>query len=220
MQKMDRQKTGQFTVIVEAPTTDFQSWLKGYIKDNYGQDEAGREMAQVYVGGLNRGIEYKTAFLPVGPLTRYSKGNVARFQFKFLGSNRTKLLAQCWDPVFWPKFGELLAAIIEWWPGKHQVMEPVKARLEAVIAERWPTARQGIVLESEPELCKLIDDHGYDRALLELWWKGHTAGEIAARLSSVTEKTVRNRLTLLRQKYGEEIVPYKKQLRKLGQKLG
>jgi DNA-directed RNA polymerase specialized sigma24 family protein len=50
---------------------------------------------------------------------------------------------------------------------------------------------------------------------LKLWWAGYTVPQIAARLH-LNEKTVRNRLSTLRQIYPEEIVPTANQLRKMG----
>ena len=47
------------------------------------------------------------------------------------------------------------------------------------------------------------------RLLLRLWQSGHTAKEIAQRTSR-TEKTVLNRLTMLRKSLGEELVPRRK----------
>jgi len=45
-----------------------------------------------------------------------------------------------------------------------------------------------------------------DRSLLDLWVKGHTAKQIALRMGR-TEKTILNRLTLMRKTYGEQLVP-------------
>ncbi len=42
--------------------------------------------------------------------------------------------------------------------------------------------------------------------VLELWVKGHTAKQIALRMGR-TEKTILNRLTLMRKAYGEQLVP-------------
>ena len=47
------------------------------------------------------------------------------------------------------------------------------------------------------------------RLLLRLWRSGHTAKEIALRTSR-TEKTILNRLTMLRKSLGEELVPRRK----------
>ena len=47
------------------------------------------------------------------------------------------------------------------------------------------------------------------RLLLRLWQSGHTAKEIAQRTSR-TEKTILNRLTMLRKSLGEELVPRRK----------
>lgn len=45
--------------------------------------------------------------------------------------------------------------------------------------------------------------------LLQLWQSGHTAKEIALRIGK-TEKTILNRLTLLRRSHGEQVVPRRK----------
>ncbi|HEY5729897.1 MAG TPA: hypothetical protein VIS72_07585 [Anaerolineales bacterium] len=42
--------------------------------------------------------------------------------------------------------------------------------------------------------------------VLDLWAKGHTAKEIALRMGR-TEKTILNKLTLMRKAYGEQLVP-------------
>lgn len=45
-----------------------------------------------------------------------------------------------------------------------------------------------------------------ERMVLDLWAKGHTAKQIALRIGR-TEKTILNRLTLMRKAYGEKLVP-------------
>jgi hypothetical protein len=45
--------------------------------------------------------------------------------------------------------------------------------------------------------------------VLNLWVKGHTAKQIALRMGR-TEKTILNRLTLMRKAYGEQLVPRRK----------
>ncbi|HSF83589.1 MAG TPA: hypothetical protein VLA49_20310, partial [Anaerolineales bacterium] len=42
--------------------------------------------------------------------------------------------------------------------------------------------------------------------VLDLWAKGHTAKQIALRMGR-TEKTILNKLTLMRKSYGEQLVP-------------
>jgi len=69
----------------------------------------------------------------------------------------------------------------------------------------------------DEELWMAILDHGWDRQALELWWEGYTSGTSASRLS-LSEKTVRNRLTALRQAHGAEIVPRVEGLRKAGRR--
>jgi len=69
--------------------------------------------------------------------------------------------------------------------------------------------------DEEPWMA--VPDHGWDRQALELWWEGYTVGDVASHLS-LSEKTVRNRLTALRQAYGAEIVPRVEGLRKAGRR--
>ena len=45
-----------------------------------------------------------------------------------------------------------------------------------------------------------------ERLVLDLWAKGHTAKQIALRMGR-TEKTILNKLTLMRKVYGEQLVP-------------
>jgi hypothetical protein len=45
--------------------------------------------------------------------------------------------------------------------------------------------------------------------VLDLWAKGHTAKQIAQRMGR-TEKTILNKLTLIRRAYGEQLVPRRK----------
>jgi len=70
---------------------------------------------------------------------------------------------------------------------------------------------------SDEEPWMAVPDHGWDRQALELWWEGYTVGDVASRLS-LSEKTVRNRLTALRLAYGAEIVPKVEGLRKAGRR--
>ncbi len=60
-------------------------------------------------------------------------------------------------------------------------------------------ANRDIPTENEPIRSDLQE-------LLRLWQAGHTAKEIALRFGK-TEKTILNRLTLMRKAYGEQIVP-------------
>jgi hypothetical protein len=54
-----------------------------------------------------------------------------------------------------------------------------------------------------------IPDHRYYRKMVEYWWARYTAEEIG-RILDREPGTIRNRLTLLRHEYGEEVVPYKR----------
>ena len=67
-----------------------------------------------------------------------------------------------------------------------------------------------------------IPDHGYDRLMVEMLHEGYTDPEIANRVGK-DSKTIRNRLSILRGKYGSEIVPRRASLKerwKSGQKSG
>jgi DNA-binding NarL/FixJ family response regulator len=45
--------------------------------------------------------------------------------------------------------------------------------------------------------------------VMDLWAKGYTAKQIALRIGR-TEKTILNRVTLMRKTYGEQLVPRRK----------
>jgi hypothetical protein len=50
-----------------------------------------------------------------------------------------------------------------------------------------------------------------ENLVLELWAKGHTAKQIALRMGR-TEKTILNKLTLMRKEYGEQLVPRRRMI--------
>ncbi|MEL7658400.1 MAG: HTH domain-containing protein, partial [Bacillota bacterium] len=52
----------------------------------------------------------------------------------------------------------------------------------------------------------LIPDEGYNQYLVELWSKGYSTTVICSKLD-VSERTIYNRISELRKKYGEIIVP-------------
>jgi len=76
-----------------------------------------------------------------------------------------------------------------------------------------PQTDSGAVSEEEKPWEK-IPGHNWDRQALELWWTGCTHREIGEKVR-VTEHTVQNRMTDLRNTYGVEIVPTKKQLQEM-----
>ena len=63
------------------------------------------------------------------------------------------------------------------------------------------------------EPWNLIPDRGDDRQMLELWHQGYNAPDIGERLN-YSSKTIHNRLSILRGKYKEKIIPYKAKWRK------
>jgi hypothetical protein len=60
-----------------------------------------------------------------------------------------------------------------------------------------------------------IPDRKWNRFALEHWHKGYTVPEIADKIPDITEKTVRNRLSELRQSHGTDVVPTNEQRKKL-----
>ena len=55
-----------------------------------------------------------------------------------------------------------------------------------------------------------ILEHSWDRMAVELWHRGFSSPEIAYRVGKAS-KTVTNRLSVLRLRYGDEIIPYDEQ---------
>lgn len=64
-----------------------------------------------------------------------------------------------------------------------------------------------------PKPWELVDDEGDNQALIEHWHNNLTCKEIATKLGR-TEKTIINRINLLRNRYGSEIVPYRREIPK------
>jgi DNA-binding NarL/FixJ family response regulator len=65
---------------------------------------------------------------------------------------------------------------------------------------------------AKPEKA-LEDTTGWDSTLIDMWNKGHSRDEIANRVN-VSKDRVTNRVTELRNKFGEDIVPYHKDRKK------
>ncbi len=66
-----------------------------------------------------------------------------------------------------------------------------------------------------PKPWERIPDQGDNRALIKYWHDQLTCKEIATKLGC-TEKTIINRLNLLRNQYGKEIVPYRRAIARRG----
>lgn len=64
-----------------------------------------------------------------------------------------------------------------------------------------------------PKPWELVDDEGDNQALVEHWHNNLTCKEIAMKLGR-SEKTIINRINLLRNRYGPEIVPYRREIPK------
>ena len=65
---------------------------------------------------------------------------------------------------------------------------------------------------ADPEPWAKMPDGGYDREMVELWWKGHTSQEIGRRLY-LSPKTIGNRICQLRKEHGEGMIPYHRKRR-------
>jgi hypothetical protein len=94
-----------------------------------------------------------------------------------------------------------------------EAVRVLKAKQQATDGQAEPPADSGAVSEEEKP-WKKIPDHNWDRQALELWWTGCTHREIGEKVR-VTGHTVQNRMTDLRNTYGIEIVPTKKQLQEM-----
>jgi hypothetical protein len=63
-----------------------------------------------------------------------------------------------------------------------------------------------------PPWNSIVPDVGYDRKLLGLLWKGMQYQEVAQVLG-IDDKTLMNRVSLLRKQYGEEMIPKQEEIR-------
>ncbi|TDA63894.1 MAG: hypothetical protein D9V45_12875 [Chloroflexi bacterium] len=63
-----------------------------------------------------------------------------------------------------------------------------------------------------PPWDEIVPDIGYDRQLLQMLWDGMQYKEIADRLFIDSER-LQNRVTELRKKYGEKVIPKQKTIR-------
>jgi len=64
-----------------------------------------------------------------------------------------------------------------------------------------------------PKPWELVDNEGDNQVLVEHWHNNLTCKEIATKLGR-SEKTIINRINLLRNRYGPEIVPYRREIPK------
>jgi hypothetical protein len=78
--------------------------------------------------------------------------------------------------------------------------------------------------DTSDEPWEQIEDKSWNRLAVQLWWQGLNNQSIANQikrehnLEELSSKTVRNRISKLRQKYGEDIVPLDTTLRKMNLK--
>jgi hypothetical protein len=91
-----------------------------------------------------------------------------------------------------------------------KLLSELRKRAKVVVIEERPSSstESANLEEQNKEPWKEIEDHGWDRQALELWWNGYTAKEIAQKVGrNITPVTVTNRISALRTKHGENIVP-------------
>jgi len=103
--------------------------------------------------------------------------------------------------IAWQNAVDTLAASLEHPGGSQTELAPIVT--EASTPEQSPWDR--------------VPDRSWDREALELWWQGCTVPGIAGRLH-LSPKTVRNKLSSLRKRYGESVVPTADQLRAMGRR--
>ncbi len=87
-----------------------------------------------------------------------------------------------------------------------QEQRAARAEVEESLALQIPD-----MVVSQPWLH--IPDVGDSREMVRLWHNNLTCKEIAVRLGC-TEKTIINKINLLRNQYGQEIVPYRRTIGK------
>jgi hypothetical protein len=107
-----------------------------------------------------------------------------------------------WRPVlsFWQELGTILKRELP-----VSKAEPPDKLLESQMTQ--PT----LVDSTIP--WESIEDHGVDKIILKFWHQRLSPKEIAKQISR-DPKTIRNTLSRLRKKYGEDVVPTAEQLKK------
>jgi hypothetical protein len=99
---------------------------------------------------------------------------------------------------------------VEWRNIKSAINAKLKEFFDwAALKEAEAIGDGGQATETEAailELWKKIPDVGYNRLMLRMWHAGSSAREIGLRINR-NHKTVSNNLSALRQIYGDEIVP-------------
>ena len=93
-----------------------------------------------------------------------------------------------------------------------QTYEEAKNVITRYLDNKLPNDAEQAIEPSKPEKA-LEDTTGWDLTLIEMWNKGHSRDEIANRVN-VSKDRVTNRVTELRNKFGEDIVPYHKDRKK------
>lgn len=89
--------------------------------------------------------------------------------------------------------------------------DEVVALPEAVVDSNTVSAES--IPSNDMQPWEKIKNKNWDRLALKMWWEGNSRKEIARKVS-VSARRVTNRLSELRQMYGDEIVPTHEQRRK------
>jgi hypothetical protein len=170
----------------------------------------------------------------IGLLTGLSRPSHSTFLVHTYETGFTKTLAMYAYEI---SKGRLRVELVDGWnPLAHEDTQPmgddfITALTELIISEvKFAENRTEVDVPGEakepiggrdPNPWDMITDYRWDRMALKLWWERYDCNEIARKIDNhITGKTVRNRLTELRKHYGESIVPTKKKLSKIGNKIG
>jgi hypothetical protein len=222
------EKEGGFVIsqceyILPLTSKSFRSWLAHWIKTHElpawdtptGFIKLVQEYYEPFEGALVAEIRAETwAFRPSSQKNSGVRGAICpvkveqclaiRFEADVLPEDERKIRLETvciYEPAL-ACFEEATEAIKQKWP---ELAEP--------LTESKPTLNS---TQEESKPWEQIPDRQWDRYALELWWKGYNCKEIADEITGIVGKTVRNRLTELRNNYKDVIVPRAKQLKKQG----
>jgi len=185
----------------DSPDSKFMYWgtMEGWFGIKDGEAEIAAPLSVVFADffeGMSdiAVIEEEDARKPVPVI-------FANAWLEEVGDNLTVVSWECgYEPLF-PYFEQLIADMPKAWQVKRiETTEPVQAQMETKTQE--PEAQK-----QPRKPWEHIDLKDWEREALRLWCEEDlTASEIGRRLH-YDEKTVRNRFSELRRKYGLEVVP-------------
>lgn len=92
----------------------------------------------------------------------------------------------------------------------HQLFEALSREFGGTGQKAQSRGERSEYSQEVPRECldiSRVKDHNWDRIAVQMWWDGYSNVEIGKRVH-VTPERVTNRISELRQLYGEEIVPY------------